>query len=157
MPQQKKGSSINSHPYYICSTKKKQGKSECNNDNIKLSIMDEFIENLAKNYYKNVRLSNKAKIVRLQNDLRNIKNKSVVDINNEIINIKNRISNSEDQLSKLIDGFLESSDITKKIIDKKIKNIEAAIEEDNKKVLNLERSKNTIDSDKAEIENKIKS
>lgn len=119
--------------------------------------MDEFIENLAKNYYKNVRLSNKAKIVRLQNDLRNIKNKSVVDINNEIINIKNRISNSEDQLSKLIDGFLESSDITKKIIDKKIKNIEAAIEEDNKKVLNLERSKNTIDSDKAEIENKIKS
>lgn len=44
----------------------------------------------------------------------------------------------------------------KKVIDKKIKALEISIEQDNNEVLKLERSKNTIDSDKLEIENKIK-
>ena len=30
------GSGINNYPYYICSTKKKKGKNECDNDNVQL-------------------------------------------------------------------------------------------------------------------------
>ena len=45
---------------------------------------------------------------------------SVVEINKSIITIKKDVVKKEDQLSKLIDNFLECSDITKKVIDKKI-------------------------------------
>ena len=44
----------------------------------------------------------------------------------------------------------------KKIIDKKIKCLELLIEEDNSKILELERKKNNIGSDKLELEKKIK-
>ncbi|MDU4883217.1 hypothetical protein [uncultured Clostridium sp.] len=81
---------------------------------------------------------------------------SVVEINKSIITIKKDVVKKEDQLSKLIDNFLECSDITKKVIDKKIKELEISIEEDNNKILGLERSKNSIDSNKLEIEDKIK-
>lgn len=151
------GSAINSHPYYICATKKKFGKNVCDNDNIKLNKIDDFIENLAKNYYKNIRLSHKAKLVKLQLELKNYKSISVIDINNSIEEINKRISHNEEQLSKLIDSFLEnSSDVMKKIIDKKIKGLELLIEEDNLKILELERKKNNIGSDKLELEKKIK-
>lgn len=150
------GSAINSHPYYICGTKKKHGKNVCDNNNIKLSKVDEFIENLEKNYYKNIKLSNKAKLVKLHMQLQKHKNISVIDINNNIDELKKKISFNEEQLSKLIDSFLEnSSDIMKKVIDKKIKDLEINIEADNKEILKLERSKNNIDTDKLELERKI--
>lgn len=133
------------------------GKNVCDNDNIKLDKIDDFIENLAKNYYKNIRLSHKAKLVKLQLELKNYKSISVIDINNSIEEINKRISHNEEQLSKLIDSFLEnSSDVMKKIIDKKIKGLELMIEEDNLKILELERKKNNIGSDKLELEKKIK-
>lgn len=152
----KKESAINSHPYYICATKKKEGKGVCDNDNIKLNKVDLFIYDLCKNYYKNIRLSNKAKLVKLQSELKQAKTKSVVDINKQIDDIKINIARNEEQLSKLIDNFLVRSDIMKKVIDKKIKDLEVDIEQDNSEILKLERSKNNIDNDKLEIENKIK-
>lgn len=56
------GRSINSYSYYICSTKKKKGKSEWDNDNLKLRKVDDFIDYICKDYCKKIRLSNKTKL-----------------------------------------------------------------------------------------------
>lgn len=150
------GSSINSYPYFICSTKKKKGKSECDNNNVQLRKVDDFINDLCKNYYKNIRLSNKAKLYKLQAELKALKSKSTITINNEIEAIKRMNSEKEQQLDKLIDNFLEGSEVMKRVIDKKIHNLEISIQDNNSRILELERSKNTIDSDKLEVEKSIK-
>lgn len=150
------GSSINSYPYFICSTKKKKGKSVCDNDNVQLKKVDAFIDDLCKNYYKNIRLSNKAKLYKLQAYLKALKCKSTITINDEIEAIKQINSEQEKQLDKLVDNFLECSDVMKKVIDKKIHNLEVSIQDNNDKILELERSKSTIDSDKLEVEKSIR-
>lgn len=152
----KKGSSINSYPYFICATKKKEGKAICDNDNVQVKKIDMFIEDLAKSYYKNIRLSNKAKLIKLQCELKNIKNRSVSEINNECEKIKCENIANEEQLSKLIDNFLDCSEIMKKVIDKKIRDLELIIQNNNNKILELERSKSNMDADRANIEYKIK-
>ncbi|MDB1954210.1 recombinase family protein [Clostridium tertium] len=149
-------SGINSYPYYICSTKKKQGKNVCDNDNVQVKKVDAFIDDLAKNYYKNIRLSNKAKLIKLQGELKKLKNRSVKEINDECEVIKSENAHNEEQLSKLIDNFLDCSDVMKKVIDKKINNLELTIKNNNDRILELERSKANIDSDKIGIEKKIK-
>lgn len=110
------GSGINSYPYYICATKKKQGKNVCDNDNVQVKKIDAFIDDLTKNYYKNIRLSNKAKLYKLQSKLKALKSKSVVDINTECESIKTENIQHEQQLSKLIDSFLDCSEVMKRII-----------------------------------------
>lgn len=150
------GSSINSYPYFICSTKKKKGKNVCDNDNVQLRKVDAFIDDLCKNYYRNIRLSNKAKLYKLQADLKALKCKSTITINDEIEDIKQINSEQEQQLDKLVDNFLECSEVMKKVIDKKIHNLEISIQDNNNKILELERSKNTIDSDKLEVEKSIR-
>ena len=150
------GSGINSYPYYICSTKKKKGKNECDNDNVQLKKLDVFINELCKNYYKNIRLSNKVKLYKLQADLKDLKSKSTNTINNEIEAIRVKNFEQEEQLDKLIDNFLECSEVMKKVIDKKIHNLEVSIQSNNNKIIELERSKNTIDSDKVELERSIR-
>ena len=150
------GSSINSYPYFICSTKKKKGKNVCDNDNVQLRKVDAFIDDLCKNYYRNIRLSNKAKLYKLQADLKALKCKSTITINDEIEDIKEINSEQEQQLDKLVDNFLECSEVMKKVIDKKIHNLEISIQDNNNKILELERSKNTIDSDKLEVEKSIR-
>ena len=44
----------------------------------------------------------------------------------------------------------------KKVIDKKIHNLEVSIQDNNNRILELERSKSTIDSDKLRVEKSIK-
>ncbi|WP_111928691.1 recombinase family protein [Clostridium tertium] len=150
------GSGINSYPYYICSTKKKQGKNVCDNDNVQVKKVDAFIDGLAKNYYKNIRLSNKAKLIKLQGELKKAKNRSVTEINNECEAIKSENMYHEQKLSKLIDNFLDCSDVMKAVIDKKINDLELTIKNNNNKILELERSRTNIDADKMSIEKKIK-
>ncbi|WP_243170820.1 zinc ribbon domain-containing protein [Clostridium algidicarnis] len=150
------GSSINSYPYYICATKKKHGKNVCDNDNVQAKNIDAFIDDLSKNYYKNIILSNKAKLYKLQSQLKTLKSKSVVDINNECESIKAENIQHERQLSKLTDSFLDCSEVMKRIIDKKISGLELLIQENNNRILELERSKTNIDSDKLDIERKIR-
>ena len=150
------GSGINSYPYFICSTKKKKGKNECDNDNVQVRKVDAFIDSLCKNYYKNIRLSNKAKLYKLQTDLKALKNKSTITINNEIQSIREQNSEQEQKLDKLIDNFLGSSEVMKKVVDKKIHKLEMSIQHNNNRILELERSKNTIDSDKLELEKSIR-
>ena len=110
---------VNEYPYdyYKCCDVAKEELENNERPNVKrkLDNIDDFIENLAKNYYKNIRLSHKAKLVKLQLELKNYKSISVIDINNSIEEINKRISHNEEQLSKLIDSFLEnSSDGSKK-------------------------------------------
>lgn len=150
------GSGINSYPYYICSTKKKHGKNVCDNNNVQVRKIDAFIEDLAKNYYKNIRLSNKAKLIKLQEKLKKLKNRSVKEINDECEAIKSENTRHEEQLSKLIDNFLECSDVTKKVINNKIYDLELTIQKNNNKILELERSKTDLDADKTSIEKAIK-
>lgn len=93
---------------------------------------------------------------KLQADLKALKTKSTITINNEIEAIRVKNSEQEQQLSKLIDNFLECSEVMKKVIDKKIHNLETSIQDNNNKILELERSKNTIGSDKLELERSIR-
>ena len=93
---------------------------------------------------------------KLQADLKTLKSKSTITINNEIKAIKQINSEKEQQLDKLVDNFLECSEIMKKVIDKKIHNLEISIQDNNNKILELERSKNTIDNDKLEVEKSIR-
>lgn len=152
----KKGSSINSYPYYICANKKKNGKNVCDNDNVQLKKLDVFINDLCENYYKNIRLSNKAKLYKLQEELKAQKSKSVIDINNQVEEIRTDNLQLEEKLGRLIDNFLDSSEIMQKVIDKKIKSLEVLIHDNSNKILELERSKSCIDSDKLELEKAIR-
>ena len=93
---------------------------------------------------------------KLQADLKALKSKSTITINNEIEAIKQMNSEQEKQLDKLVDNFLECSEVMKKVIDKKINNLEITIQDNNNKILELERSKNTIDNDKLELEKLIR-
>lgn len=126
--------------FYICYSKK----------------IDAFIDDLSKNYYKNIRLSNKAKLYKLQSQLKTLKSKSVIDINNECEAIRAENIQYEQQLSKLIDNFLDCSEIMKRIIDKKISSLELLIQDNNNRNLELERIKANIDGDKVDIERKIR-
>ncbi|WP_017825561.1 recombinase family protein [Clostridium botulinum] len=149
------GSGINSYPYFICATKKKNGKSACNNDNIQAKKVDNFIDDLTKNYYKNVRLRNKAELTKLKLKLKKYKNISVADINKEIEKLKMFIENKETELMKFMEEFSKSDDIFKRVANKKMELIAEEIKVSESKILELERSKNNLDSDKLDIQNKI--
>lgn len=150
-------SAINSYPYYICATKKKKGKNVCNVENITLKKIDKYIDDLARNYYKNIKIQGKFKLVKLKLELQELKKISIIDINNEIVNVENSIEELEEKMSSLIDSFTsETSEILKKIVKKKLEELEFAINNENNKLIELRRIVNNSDEKKLELESKIK-
>ncbi|UZP04426.1 recombinase family protein [Clostridium botulinum] len=149
------GSGINSHPYYICATKKKQGKGACNNNNVQVKKVDNFIDELKKNYYKNIRLKNKAELTKLKLKLKKCKNTSITEIKKEIEVLKVFIGKKEVELMDIMDDFSSKGDVIKRIANKKMDLISQEIEASENKILELDRSKNNLDNDKLDIQNKI--
>lgn len=146
--------------YLICSHKKKHTKKYCNSENITVKMLNDFIEEQRKTYYKNIQLQIKVKILQLNMELENS------DIDN-IINIKdkeNQLKILKNKLEKLIDSFINSSETMQGILSKKINELELEIKNIeldiyNIKVINSDKEKyirninNKINKLKLELEN----
>lgn len=109
--------------YLICGNKKKYTKSYCNSENITVGMLDSFIEEQRKNYYKNVQLQIQIKIIQLQEDMVKVNNSDVIDIKNKEAELKKLKSKME----RLIDTFLSSSETMQHIVEKKINELESKI------------------------------
>lgn len=123
------GSSINSYPYYICGNKKKNGKSSCDNSNMKLKVIDEYIENLGKHYYDNINIRNTLKIKQLENEIKGLEKGSDDTIKTSIEGKRNEIRGYQERLEMVLSTFLDnnSSKAVEQVIAKKIEDIENKI------------------------------
>lgn len=152
------GSSINSYPYYICSTKKSKGKNACNAENIQVKLVDNFIEDQRLHYYDNIKLRCKLTLKQLERKLSKLNNTTAQEVNNSIFEKNNQIKNHKSKLENLLDNFLSdtTSETMKKVIQNKIENLEIEIKELEEDALSLQRL--VIDKDKETnlIKSKIK-
>lgn len=146
--------------YLICGNKKKHGKAYCNAENITVGMLDNFIEEQRENYYKNIQLQIQVKIIQLEQELERINNNEVFDIKDK----QNKLDILKRKLEKLLDAFLSSSETMQKVVEKKIKELEAQIKKleseiSNSKSINFEKEKyirqvnNKIAKLKLELEN----
>lgn len=112
-----------SQHYLICGHKKKYGKDYCSSENITVGMLDNYIEEQRKLYYKNIQLQIQVKIIQLKAELEILNN-------NEVFNLKdkeNKLQVLRGKLEKLIDNFLSSSETMQNIIHKKIRDLESQI------------------------------
>lgn len=151
------GSAINTNPYYICSTKKNKGKKVCGAENLSVSQVESYLEELRLHYFDNVDLRNKAKIQKLKVELKEISNTTNTEIAKKIEKNKQQINEHQASIGELIDRFLgNATESTKKSIERKIGNIEeevSSLEKENKILEDLLIDK---ESEKKKIKNMIK-
>lgn len=137
--------------YLICGHKKKYGKDYCRAENITVGMLDRYIEEQRKNYYKNIQLQTQVKILQLETEIDSV-------TNDEVFSIKIKEEELEllkDKLEKLIDTFISSSETMQKVVQKKngelenqIKRLELEIS--NIKSINVDKEKHI-----RQINNKI--
>lgn len=128
--------------YLICGHKKKYGKDYCRAENITVGMLDRYIEEQRKNYYKNIQLQTQVKILQLEDERDNV-------TNDEVFSIKIKEGELEilkDKLEKLIDTFISSSETMQKVVQKKIGELENQIkglelEISNIKSINVDKEK----------------
>lgn len=113
---------LNQH-YLICSHKKKYGKDYCSSENITVGMLDNYIEEQRKSYYKNIQLQIQVKIIQLQSQLENINNGEIFNLRDK----ENKLEVLKGKLEKFIDTFISSSETMQSIIEKKIKELENQI------------------------------
>lgn len=147
------GSAINTNPYYICATKKKDGKKGCDSENLSVKQVENYLEELRVHYYDNVELRNKVKIQQLKEELNEVSNATDQDILAKIRKNNLEIKNRQEVIEELLDKFLSNAtESTKKLLEKRIISIEEEISK-------LEVDNNTLDEllrDKEAEKNKIK-
>lgn len=147
------GSAINTNPYYICATKKKDGKKGCDSENLSVKQVENYLEELRVHYYDNVELRNKVKIQQLKEELNEVSNATDQDILAKIRNNNLEIKNRQEVMEQLLDKFLSNAtESTKKLLEKRIISIEEEISK-------LEVDNNALDEllrDKEAEKNKIK-
>lgn len=112
-----------SQHYLICGNKKKYGKEYCNAENITVGMLDKYIEEQRKVYYKNIQLQIQVKIIQLESQLENMNNGEVFNLRDK----ENKLEVLKGKLEKLIDTFISSSETMQKIVEKKIKELEGQI------------------------------
>ena len=109
--------------YLICGNKKKYGKEYCKAENITVGILDRFIEEQRKSYYKNIQLQTRVKIMQLQKEVDNIAKDEVFSIKEK----EQELDVLREKLDKLLDTFLSSSETMQKLVEKKIGELEVHI------------------------------
>lgn len=124
--------------YLICGHKKKYGKDYCDAENITVGMLDNYIEEQRKVYYKNIQLQIQVKIVQLQAELEGMNNGEVFNIRDK----ENKLGVLKGNLEKLIDSFLSSSGTMQSIVEKKIKELETQINRLENEIVDS-KSKNT--------------
>lgn len=142
--------------YLICSHKKKYTKKYCQSENIKVEILDNFIEEQRKVYYKNIHLQIKIKIIKLKKELSKV-NAETVDMVNDLIKTEeDKLNTYKSSLETLLNSFIDSNSKTiQEVIKKKMEMLEKEIEVVELNISSLENNK--IDKNKyiRELNNKI--
>lgn len=106
--------------YLICGNKKKYGKEYCGAENITVGMLDSFIEQQRKNYYKNIQLQTRVKIMQLEKEIDNISKVEVFSIKEK----EEELDILREKLDKLLDTFLSSSETMQKLVERKIGELE---------------------------------
>ena len=142
--------------YLICSHKKKYTKKYCQSENINVEMLDNFIEEQRKIYYKNIQLQIDLKIIKLKKELSKA-NAETVDMVNDLIKIEtDKLENYKNTLEALLTSFVNSTSKTMQdVLNVKIKGIEDEIETIENNILELENKKADKDKYIRELSNKI--
>ena len=142
--------------YLICSHKKKYIKKYCQSENINVEMLDNFIEEQRKIYYKNIQLQIDLKIIKLKKELSKA-NAETVDMVNDLIKIEtDKLENYKNTLEALLTSFVNSTSKTMQdVLNVKIKGIEDEIETIENNILELENKKADKDKYIRELSNKI--
>lgn len=142
--------------YLICSHKKKYTKKYCQSENIKVEILDNFIEEQRKVYYKNIHLQIKIKIIKLKKELSKA-NAETVDMVNDLIKIEeDKLNKKKNSLETLLNSFVESTSKTMQdILKKKIQMLEKEIEDVEVNIVSLENKKSDKNKYIRDLSNKI--
>lgn len=106
--------------YLICSHKKKYGKKYCSSENITVGMLNRYIEEQRKNYYKNIQLQTQIRILQLEDEIDNVTNDEVFSIKDK----EEELGVLKGKLEKLIDSFISSSETMQNVVQKKIGEIE---------------------------------
>lgn len=111
--------------YLIGSHKKKYTKKYCQSENINVEMLDNFIEEQRKIYYKNIQLQIDLKIIKLKKELSKA-NAETVDMVNDLIKIEtDKLENYKNTLEALLTSFVNSTSKTMQdVLNVKIKGIE---------------------------------
>lgn len=128
--------------YLVCSYKKKYTKKYCQSENIKVEILDNFIEEQRKVYYKNIHLQIKIKIIKFKKELSKA-NAETVDMVNYLIKIEeDKLKKKKNFLETLLNSFIESTSKTiQDILKKKMQMLEKEIEDIEVDIVSLKNKK----------------
>ncbi len=114
--------------YLICSHKKKYTKEYCNAENINIEMLNNFIEQQRKVYYKNIQLQIQLKIISLQDELTSINEDTNSKIVFKIQEQETELERLKSKLESLIETFISSSESMKSVFERKIKELELKIQ-----------------------------
>ena len=119
-------------------------------------MLDNFIEEQRKIYYKNIQLQIDLKIIKLKKELSKA-NAETVDMVNDLIKIEtDKLENYKNTLEALLTSFVNSTSKTMQdVLNVKIKGIEDEIETIENNILELENKKADKDKYIRELSNKI--
>lgn len=144
------------HHFLICSHKKKYSKKYCQAENINVEILDTFIEEQRKVYYKNIHLQINLKIIKFKKELSK-SNAETVDMVNELIKrAKDKLSISKNSLETLLNVFVDSASKTMQdVVKTKMESLEKQIETIENTIDSLQNKKADKDKYIRELNNKI--
>ena len=141
--------------YLICSHKKKYTKKYCDSENITIGILDEYIEEQRKVYYKNIQLQIQLKIIALENELDSISKGSISEVVLKIKEREKELEKLKDKMESLIDNFISTSESVQSIIEKKIKELEGKVHELENEINRLKSIKSHKEGYERKINNRI--
>lgn len=117
-----------SQHYLICGNKKKYGKDYCKAENITVGIIDNYIDQQRKVYYKNIELQIQLKIISLQDELNNLNRDTNSNVVFKIREKETELERLKYKLESLIENFISTSQSMQSVIEKKIKELEIIIQ-----------------------------
>lgn len=142
--------------FLICSYKKKFTKAYCQSENINIEILDSYIEEQRKNYYKNIKLQIQIKIIQLKEELSEKTKATIEDIVLSISSKEDELNFLKSKLENLVENFITSDSKTiSDIISAKVKEFEIKIQGVEQELIQLKLINQDREQHKRELTNKI--
>lgn len=141
--------------YLICSHKKKYTKAYCNAENINIEMLDNYIEQQRKVYYKNIQLQIQLKIISLQDELSKLNDDDSSKIVFKIQDEESELERLKSKLESLIENFISTSKTMQSVIEKKIKELEIRIQSKDEEIERLKLINTDKEKHIRDINNKI--